>query len=211
MRSWRLVACSAAFAAGAACTGHPVESAGGALDQTARLTLRITGDEAPPTLSVTGQAMPPGSELIAGATVTIGAVTLVGGEDGPITLTDMGGEFDLIALHSGVDALLASVDVPAGTYHQLRLVVVDATVTLVEGTVFADGAGTRDLFVPSGAQSGIKVALDDGDDEPGLTVVEGEQIVLLDFDVSRNFVLTGPPGAPHSALFTPSVRVRVMP
>jgi hypothetical protein len=48
--------------------------------------------------------------------------------------------------------------------------------------------------------------VDDGDDTPGYTVEDGEAVVLLEFDVSRNFVLTGPPQAPRGARFTPSVR-----
>jgi hypothetical protein len=178
------------------------------------VTLRITGGGAPASLAtqaITFSAQdalsPPGDELIASATVTIGAVELVGGDDGPITLTDQGGEFNLMDLQNGVTEALASVEVPPGTYTQLRLVVQSASVTLVDGVTFTDGTSTQSLFVPSGARSGIKIELTDGDDLPGLVVEEGEHIVLLELAVSRNFVLRGPPGAPHSALFTPHVQV----
>lgn len=201
--TWRMTVSSAVLMVAVACSREGVGPAG----ESGLVTLRITSGGAGPNLSVQGSmTAPPGSELIASATVEIGAVSLVGAEDGEVTLTDAGGTYDLLDLQNGVTATLASVVVPAGTYIQLRLEVLSASVTLVDGTTFADGSGTQDLVVPSGAHSGIKINLDDGDEEPGFTVAEGESIVLLDFDVSRNFVLTGPPGAPLRALFTPSVR-----
>jgi hypothetical protein len=178
----------------------------------------------------------------ASATIAIGWIRLIPSDGDPITLSEDAGEFDLLALQNGITATLASLDVPAGRYHQLRLEVRSASVTLADGRTFADGSGTHELVVPSGARSGLKVNLFDGDwtmgmpdrglgDEAaargrmrngrngmgsdhlvrrtGVELVPGETILVLDFDVSRNFVLTGPRDAPTGALFKPLIRAVV--
>ena len=62
----------------------------------------------------------------------------------------------------------------------VRLHVVDATVELKDGSTF-------DLKVPSGSSSGIKVLIN-----PSIYLTEGQTYdVLLDFDVSKSFVLKG--------------------
>jgi hypothetical protein len=88
---------------------------------------------------------------------------------------------------------------------------------LAEGYEFNDGSTGQDLFVPSGAQTGIKlnlhVADEDADDEGALEIVSGETILVLDFDVSRSFVIQGNPLTPagiHSVLFTPTIRVAAL-
>jgi hypothetical protein len=202
----------------AACTSDGVGPSGSGL-----LEVQLSGGVAQPSLSQDGISMaPPGSENIASATIEIGAVELVtacadssaqddstGDGDGDcefVTVTDSAGAFDLMDFQNGLNASLGTATVPAGTYTQIRLHVLSASVTLVDGVTFPDSSSTADLIVPSGAQSGIKINLSDDDDEPGLTVGEGEFVVLLELDVSRNFVLTGPPGSPLKCLFTPVVR-----
>jgi hypothetical protein len=137
--------------------------------------------------------------------VTISRVYLVGNDDGPVDLmaeSDPPLTFDLLDLRNGVEAFLADHAVPAGTYEQLRLVVEDADVTLVDGLTFSDGSSTRTLFVPSGMQSGIKVLL-----ASPLEADAGQiTIVVVDFDVDQNFVLRGnatPPTQIDDILFTP--------
>lgn len=115
-------------------------------------------------------------------------------------------EYDLLTLQDEITADLTDpVEVPAGTYAQLRLVVSRAEVTLKDGYTFNDGDVTRDLFVPSGAQTGIKVMLE----EP-ITMEAGNLVVVLvDFDVDENFVLQGQPDTPagiNDVLFTPFLR-----
>lgn len=152
--------------------------------------------------------------MFAEAIVDVGAIQLIG--DGPpITLTEDGGVHDLLTLQDGVMADLATLEIEAGTYHQLRLIVESAQVTLAEGYEFNDGTTTRDLFVPSGAQTGVKVNLHDAGDEDGEGVVisSGETVlVVLDMDVSQNFVIQrdadGPAGI-EGVLFTPLVRAAV--
>lgn len=123
-------------------------------------------------------------------------------------------EYDLLTLQDGVTADLTDpVQVESGVYDQLRLVVDSARVTLAEidtdedGTpdtqlTFQDGETSRVLFVPSGFQSGIKVQLAEPiDADAGET-----EVVLVDFDVDRNFVIqTSPPQGIRNILFTPTL------
>jgi hypothetical protein len=112
--------------------------------------------------------------------------------------------YDLMLLRDGIDALLAEAVVPVGTYHQLRMVVQSATVTLAEGVTFEDGSNMATLFTPSGMQSGIKVQLA----EPIMAEDGSLTIVVVDFDVDDNFVIHGDPTVPNGVrdiLFTPSL------
>lgn len=186
----------------------------------------------------------PGGEF-ASAEITVGGVHLIDTAGQAVPVTEAGGTFDLLDLQDGVTAVLATASVPAGRYVQMRMVIEAARVTLADGHRFTDGAATRDLFVPGGARSGLKINLfgtdwtmgmpDSGRSgrDPdvvgqgraragrqgagsdslvrsnGVAMVPGETIIVLDFDVTRNFVLQGPPGAPHGALFTPMIRAVV--
>jgi len=101
---------------------------------------------------------------------------------------------DLLQLQDGVTTTLADVDVPAGEYEQIRLVLGD------ENYVVAGGE-RQDLQVPSGQQSGIKILLPDEVEVEN----DGDQIELtLDFDVHDSFVLRGN----GRYLFKPTVRVQ---
>ncbi|MGD8495340.1 MAG: DUF4382 domain-containing protein [Gemmatimonadales bacterium] len=156
------------------------------------------------------------TSMFASATVEIGAIRLIPDDGPPVTLTEDGGTHDLLELQDGIMTDLATLDVDPGTYTQLRLVVNSAEVTLADGLEFADGTTTRELPVPSGAQSGIKVNLRsaDGDAETaGVQIASGQTIlVVVDLDVSRNFVLQGDPDGPQGlmgVLFTPLLRATV--
>jgi hypothetical protein len=113
---------------------------------------------------------------------------------------------DLLLLQ-GVHADLTEdeegVEVPAGTYSQLRFVVDSAHVVLKEGYTFSDGETTEmELVVPSGAQSGIKVDLL----EPIQAEPEVVTQITVDADVEMNFVIQGNPESPagiQGILFTP--------
>jgi hypothetical protein len=178
--------------AAAACT----DTTGGA--GTATVTVRLT--DAP-------------SEYISSATVEIGKISLIPADgSAPVVLTDNGGTYDLMTLQNGVTADLATLSIEPGTYSQLRMVVTSATVTLIDGFAFPDGGATASLKVPSGAQSGIKVNLagaDGGSSGSGLAITQGQTILLVDFDVSQNFVLQGNPTTPagiKGVIFTPLLR-----
>lgn len=152
--------------------------------------------------------------LLQSATVTIGKIQLIPDSGSAITLTDSGGTYDLLKLQDGVTANLATLSIPAGQYEQLRMVVDSASVTLKPAYTFKDGSQTKSLKIPSGAQSGIKVDLSSAGDSggSGLNIVQGQTILLVDFDVAQNFVVQGNPGTPagiSGILFTPLLRAVV--
>jgi hypothetical protein len=124
--------------------------------------LFLTGSEGEGTLRVLITDNPFPYELASAANATIARVDLVAGGQGVITLSDSSRSFNLLTLQDGVTALLAEEQVPEGTYYQMRLIVTEASVVLNDGTTF-------DLFVPSGAQTGIKILL-----PSGLEVAEGQ-------------------------------------
>jgi hypothetical protein len=152
------------------------------------------------------------SDMIASAEVWISHVYLQGGVGEPEE--DGGGRvdlfndpesphhYDLLDLQDGLTAdLTGFVEIEAGLYQGLRLVVDSARVTLVEGLAFPDDTDTALLMVPSGSESGIKVMLDGV-----IEVAEGESTILtVDFDVDRNFVIQGGEGesAIQAVVFTP--------
>lgn len=155
------------------------------------------------------------ADYIDEAWVSISRVYLIPGEEDPEEgppFVDLFNDeenplvYDLLTLRDGITAdMTGEVEVPAGTYNQLRMIVSDAEVTLAEGYEFNDGATTRQLFIPSGAQSGIKVNLTES-----ITTEEGTiNVVLVDFDVDQNFVIQGNPDTPagiQGILFTPMLR-----
>lgn len=191
----------------------------GDVDGTARLRVLLT--DAP-------------SDMFEEVTVTVGAVTLIGadevGAEGEVIegtrtiLTDAGGTFDLLKLRDGVTATLADLEIAAGRYEQIRMIVTDAEVTLAEGYEFAGGGRTQSLKVPSGAQSGLKINLsaadgaDDmdgtgGDPQPEGVEITGETTLVIDFDVCQNFKFQGNPDTPaglKGVLFTPVLRAVVL-
>ena len=150
------------------------------------------------------------ADYLSAAEVCLSQVYLQGGggeEGGRLVLWEMGdGEpqcFDLLELQGVSAAITPSVEIPAGTYPQLRLVVESASVTLAPGYTFSDGVETTmDLAVPSGAQAGIRVQLM----EPVLAEAAEVTEITVDADVNQNFVLQGSPETPagiRGVLFTP--------
>jgi len=204
-------------------------------------TPSVAGDAAQLTILMTDA---PGGEFAA-AEITVGEILLIDTAGAAVPVTETGGTFNLLDLQDGVTATLATAAVPAGRYVQMRLVIEGASVSLADGFTFADGTTTKDLFVPSGARSGLKINLfgtdwtvgmpDSGRSgdgalasgggrarsgrrgtggdalarEMGVSIVSGETLIVLDFDVDRNFVVQGPPGAPHGVLFKPMIRAVV--
>jgi hypothetical protein len=115
-------------------------------------------------------------------------------------------EYDLLELRDGVVAdMTGEVEIPAGRYNQLRMIVAHAEVELAPGHTFADGSTHRTLFIPSGARTGIKVNLARAVDAEARSLTT----VLVDFDVDRNFVIQGNPNSPAGIigiLFTPVLK-----
>ncbi len=97
-------------------------------------------------------------------------------------LTDVDTVLNLIDLQNGVTASLGEIEIPEGEYDEIRLITGDAEIILTDARSF-------DLKVPSGDQTGIKVKI-----KPGITVEDGQTTeVLLDFDLSKSFVVKGNP------------------
>ncbi len=167
---------------------------------TSKVQMRLTGSPSAP------------SGMIASAEVWISHVYLQGGVGEPDE--DGGGRvdlfndpesphhYDLLELQDGLTAdLTGLVEIEAGLYQGLRLVVDSARVTLVEGLTFLDDTDSATLTVPSGSESGIKVMLEDE-----VEAAEGESTILtVVFDVDRNFVIQGGQGqsAIRDIFFTP--------
>jgi WD40 repeat protein len=160
------------------------------------------------------------SDYIGEAYVDIGAVELLPAGDGDrITLSTNGtdGPVNLLDLQGLTTELLADVDIPSGTYTQLRLFVDSARVVLSGDYTFEDGSTEDDLRVPSGASSGLKLKLrsdEEGDpDAPeGVDISGGETVLVVDFDVNQSFRIQGNPDTPagiSGVSFQPTLRVVV--
>jgi len=144
----------------------------------------------------------PGEEVDS-AMIWVSGVSVVG-EEGSFVISSDTATYNLLDLTGGVTALLGSEEIPVGSYSQLRLIVDSARVVLKPPVVFSSGSPSSSLKVPSGSTSGLKVNLGN------VTVVPGETVLLVDFDVSRSFVFQGPPGGPKSASFKPVLHATVL-
>jgi hypothetical protein len=159
-----------------------------------------------PTTSVAATEEP-ATPMFASAVVTVGQVYLVSAENESEQIPLMGEKpvtLDLVNLDQDLPVALAEGMVPAGRYSQLRVVVESAIVTLADGLTFDNGETVRELAIPSGSQTGIKVNI--------LGTVEAPpgswSSLLVDFDVSRNFVVEGNADTPagiKEVLFKPQI------
>lgn len=129
--------------------------------------------------------------------VTIERVELLGdsedGESSMYVLSEDDQTFNLLALQDGVTALLADAAIPAGRYHQLRLIVNDEADILT--------ADDQTLKIPSGAQSGIKVQFPAFEIDSDADVIE----LTVDFDAAESFVSAGASG---QYIFRPVIKAK---
>lgn len=172
----RLFTAATAAVALAACSG---DSSGPGGDGPARVTLMLT--DAPGDLQE--------------AVVTIDEIYLQGG-GGKTVLLDEPVTVNLLDLADTTATLLEEVEVPEGTYQQLRFVISGGYIAVERAgggsEIYAsstDYAGlpagatvTGVLQMPSLGSSGLKV-----DFAEPLTFTGGEKILLVDFDVSKSF------------------------
>lgn len=99
-------------------------------------------------------------------------------EEGWVVISEPNETYNILELVNGDMAVLADAELEVGIYEQIRLVLND------ENTVVIDGQ-SYDLFVPSGAQSGLKLNVN-------AEIKEGiEYTLLLDFDANRSVVKRG--------------------
>lgn len=104
--------------------------------------------------------------------------------------------FDLLTLTNGNAApLLGDTTVDAGEYEWVRLIP-DPT----PGALYVeDGAGRRDIFIPSGFQSGLKL-------QRGFVMPAGGRAdFTIDFDVAKSLI--APPGLAPTVLMKPVLRM----
>ncbi|HKT60307.1 MAG TPA: DUF4382 domain-containing protein [Gemmatimonadales bacterium] len=129
------------------------------------------------------------------AVVTISEVDLVG-SNGVQVLTQTPTTLDLLTLAADATTLVQGVEVPSGTYEQLRFKITGACLAAENGTGGSDvyatdgydatpcgGEATGPLAAPSFAESGLKVTMAGN----ALNLTGPEKIVLVDFDVSQSF------------------------
>ena len=108
---------------------------------------------------------------------------------------------DVLGLTNGeVEVLGVADSVPDGDYGQVRLIVESATLFFDEACEAANDEWDE-VFVPSGAQTGLKINV-----EPPLSLGgHEERDVLIDFDVERAIVGT-PPGSGNYLLKPTAIR-----
>lgn len=88
------------------------------------------------------------------------------------------GIYNLLDYQRGVDTLIASTTIAAGTVSQIRLILGTNNTVVV-------GPATFNLETPSAQQSGLKL-------DVNATVQAGDTYtIILDFDAARSIVLTG--------------------
>ena len=125
-------------------------------------------------------------DLVDSTNVTITRIEVVSDADslGKMVISTDTMEFNLLDLQDGVTVTLVDTLLPAGNYSQLRLLVERARIILKDRSEF-------DLKIPSGSSSGIKILLS------GLEIVPDSLTeVVLDFDVSKSFIVQGNPDTP---------------
>ena len=126
-----------------------------------------------------------------------------GSDDGSGFITlEVDKTFNLLELGNGESEILGELEIPAGEYKEIRLHVVDAKIKLV------DIVEEMDIKIPGGSSSGLKIKI-----KPSLIINEGEEYdVLLDFDVSRSFLVKGNPkkGEIKGFMFKPIIRATNM-
>lgn len=154
------------------------------------------------------------SDYIAAAVVDIGEIRVLSADGPALTVVEDAGTYDLLQLQDGLTTDLGSIALDPGVYTELRMIVQSAEVTLKEGYQFATGETTRSIKVPSGATSGIKISLSSaGEGEgAGVEIRPGETVLVVDFDVSQNFVMQGTAESPAGIKgfnFTPRLRAVV--
>ena len=100
---------------------------------------------------------------------------------------------NLLDWTNGKSMIIGQEEVPAGHYTQVRLKIKAAEI-VVDDEIFA-------LDVPSGAQTGLKLGLN-------MTIEPGSTYELvLDFDVNKSIVTTGPKKDPKGYKLNPHIRV----
>jgi len=100
-----------------------------------------------------------------------------------------GKELDLVQLRNGTVDVLYEGNPGPGDYDAFRIIVEAKLISIVDGVGQKD---FTDFKVPSGEQTGVKVFLD----EPISVGTSLTKDLVLDFDLSRSFIVQGNPATP---------------
>jgi len=126
--------------------------------------------------------------------------------NGWVTVAEPDALFDLTKLADGTNTLLGDAEVAAGSYKSFRLVIDPAKSSLTlndEANTVIGGESITGLKFPSAAKTGVKINLAGGP----LQVVDGETSTLVvQFDVSKSFVMRGTTIDQNGLLFKPVIR-----
>ena len=143
-------------------------------------------------------------DLIDSAGVTITKIEIRKAGDGMsdgnpfVVVSENTMSFNLVELRNGVFESLPEIEIPQGNYDLIRLYVDEASLKIKDGDLYT-------VKVPSGKQTGIKIFI-----HPELSIAGGLTTeLLLDFDLSRSFVIQGNPMTPAGIkgfLFKPVIR-----
>jgi hypothetical protein len=128
------------------------------------------------------------------AVVTIREVDLVG--SGGVHERKTATTTDLLTLGANATTLVQDLEVPSGTYSELRLKITGACIAVDNGDQTSSIYATADydpgpcgsspastLKAPSYAQSGLKVKMAEG----ALEITGNAKVLLVDFDVAQSF------------------------
>jgi hypothetical protein len=110
--------------------------------------------------------------------VDVQGVEVTGNGGSAVMLNTTAKVYNLLELSNGVNTLIATGDLNAGTVSQIRLILGTNNTVTVDGVV-------HPLTTPSAMQSGLKLQVNQTF-EAGV-----EYSILLDFDASQSIVLTG--------------------
>jgi len=110
--------------------------------------------------------------------VDVQGVEVTGNGGSAVMLNTTAKVYNLLELSNGVNAMIATGDLDAGTVSQIRLILGTNNSVKVAGVVYP-------LTTPSALQSGLKLQVNQTF-EAGV-----EYSILLDFDASQSIVLTG--------------------
>ena len=124
--------------------------------------------------------------------ITFTEISVIQSGGSPIVVSDATQTINLIEWSNGLSTPLGSIELEAGTYNQIRLIIESASVTIDEVT--------SDITVPSGAQTGLKLTHQ-------FTLEAGSTYdLMIDFDASRSVVSAGQNANPKY-LLKPTIRL----
>ncbi|MCH8288077.1 MAG: DUF4382 domain-containing protein [Candidatus Marinimicrobia bacterium] len=124
--------------------------------------------------------------------ITFSEVSVIPSGGQPIIVSDAVQTINLIEWSNGLSTPLGSIELEAGTYNQIRLII-DAASVIIDGV-------ESSVLVPSGAQTGLKLTHQ-------FTMEVGSTYdLMIDFDASRSIVHTSPPEDP-GYLLKPTIRL----